>query len=97
MSEYDRPEPLRRGDLDAVGSLFGIRFTDGGSWGIAELYIEDDESYFLKATFDRSWLNDLIHVATTASALNPTVKVKGEATTPPPWAQRKRKRSRGRS
>lgn len=47
-------------DLDVVGSLFGLRFVPGGDPnGLVELYVEDDENWFYKTTFNHFWLNDL--------------------------------------
>lgn len=62
---YD-DEPMRAGDMDIIGQLFGIRFRDGGSTGLVELYVENDEFYHLKCTFDRLWLNDLRHISAEA-------------------------------
>ncbi len=56
---------LRAEDMDVRRKLFGMRLVDGGSPdGIVELYIEDDENFFLKASFNYLWLDDLIDVAT---------------------------------
>jgi hypothetical protein len=52
-------EPLKHEDMDIVGSLFAIRFTDG----CATLYIEDDGLYHPHCTFDKLWLRDLEMVA----------------------------------
>lgn len=51
-------------ELDIVGKLFGIRFNGE----LAELYIEDDGHWHLKATFDKSWLKDLSIVASLGTA-----------------------------
>ena len=55
-------EPLKEGDMDVAGGLFGIRFTEGCSYGCAELYIEDDINFHFVAKFDRVWLGDLLMV-----------------------------------
>lgn len=63
-SQLDRREALRADELDVVGSLFGVRHIPGGlPQGLVELYIEDDENYHHKMTFNRTWLSDLISVA----------------------------------
>lgn len=61
-ARLDRPEPLRSSELDVIGKLFAIRFVNGCSNGCVELYVEDDDWYHHKATFDRAWLNDLLAV-----------------------------------
>ncbi len=59
-------EMLHEEDLDIVGKLFGIKFSDGGAPnGLVHLYIEDDENYFHKVTFNRYWINDLKNVIQT--------------------------------
>lgn len=56
---YDR-EPLQEHELDVVGSCFGLRFIPGGAPdGLIELYVEDDENWLYKTTFNHFWLNDL--------------------------------------
>lgn len=55
-------EPMRREDMDEAGELFGVRFIDGGSNGLIELYIEDDGYWHHKVTFDRAWVSDLRRV-----------------------------------
>ena len=60
---------LKAEDLDVVGRLFGLRFAPGCSNRCVELYIEDDENWFYKCTFDSSWLIDLANVATRGSCL----------------------------
>lgn len=63
--------PLKKSDMHITGVLFGMRFVPGGSNGLVELYVEDDENYFLKVVFDRFWLGDLINVSANADkALN---------------------------
>lgn len=58
-------EPLRAEDLDIVGVQFGIRIIkrEKGQSDRIELYLEDDQNYFLKQTFAAFWLDDLIKVA----------------------------------
>lgn len=60
----ERRAALKRKDMHIVRQLFAIRFVPGGSNGLIELYVEDDESYGLAMTFDRAWLPDLIATAT---------------------------------
>lgn len=55
--------PLRASDMDVVGKLFAMRFHPGGSTGLVTLYVEDDDNYFPKTTFDRGWLPDLVDAA----------------------------------
>lgn len=51
---------MKAGDMDFVGGLFAIRFVDGcGPEKCAEIYVEDDENYFLKARVSALWLADL--------------------------------------
>ena len=58
-----RTQVMKREDMDIVGSCFALRFIKGGSPdGCLELYIEDDESYHLKTSFNHLWLNDLATV-----------------------------------
>lgn len=59
--EGDHPPALRQRDMTIIGGLFALRFLPDGN--MAELYIEDDEFYHLKASFNREWLNDLRIVA----------------------------------
>lgn len=58
--------PIKVGELDVVGRLFGLKFVEGGSNGLVELYIEDDENYHYKCSFDRYWLTDLTNVVNEA-------------------------------
>jgi hypothetical protein len=61
------PEIKRAADMDIIGQLFGVRFVHrDGLRDLVELYIEDDEAYHLKASFDALWLNDLRHISTDA-------------------------------
>lgn len=60
------PEPIRADELDIIGEIFGIRFTDGCSTGCVELYGEDDGFWHLQMTFDRLWLADLGRVVSLA-------------------------------
>lgn len=54
-------EVLRKDDMDIVGELFGIRFIKHlDDISLIELYIEDDENYFLKCKFHPFWLKDLL-------------------------------------
>ena len=59
--------PRKSDDMHVVRSLFAIRFTSGGSNGLAELYVEDDGVYHLQTTFDVAWLPDLIAAAKAAN------------------------------
>jgi hypothetical protein len=56
-------EVLSADDMNVIGDLFALRFVTGCSNGCVELYVEDDDNYFHKATFDRAWLKDLADVA----------------------------------
>lgn len=58
--------PRKIDDMHVVRKLFAIRFTSGGSNGLAELYIEDDGVYHLQTSFDVSWLADLVATAKAA-------------------------------
>lgn len=62
------PEPIRSDELDIVGEVFGIRFTEGCSNGCIELYGEDDGFWHLITNFDRGWLDDLTHCIDSARA-----------------------------
>ena len=62
MSHWDDQPVLSASDMDVIGSLFALRFVPGGSTGLVELYVEDDESYHFKTKFDRLWLADLKNV-----------------------------------
>lgn len=57
-------ETLSEKDLDIVGSCFGLKFVarDASPDGLVELYIEDDENWFYKCTFNHFYLNDLERV-----------------------------------
>ena len=57
---------LRSEDLDVVGDLFGIRFIGPKGNETVELYIEDDESYYLRTKFNVLWLPDLESVVSRA-------------------------------
>lgn len=61
MSYDDRPPVLKLEDMKIVGGLFALRFVPDSD--MVELYLEDDENFFLKASFNKSWLNDLRIVA----------------------------------
>lgn len=65
---WERPVVKRADDLNIHGELWGLRFTEGCSNGCAELYVEDDDFWHLKATFDRIWLADLLKVLESAKA-----------------------------
>jgi hypothetical protein len=52
----DKPV-LKEHELDGTRGVFGFRFTDGGAPnGLFELYLEDDENWHYKCTFNRLWL-----------------------------------------
>lgn len=70
VDELLRPPHVRVEALDFHGLLWGIRLTDGCSNGCVELYLEDDDFWHLKATFDRVWLEDLRNVIEFAEAKN---------------------------
>lgn len=76
MSDYPKwnePRgPLREGNMSVIGQLFAIRFVAENQ---VELYIEDDEFYFMKARFSRDWLDDLADVADIASRRDDSVVV----------------------
>lgn len=56
-------EVLTADDMNVVGECFGLRFVTGGApEGIVELYIEDDENFFLKTSFNHFWFDDLLQV-----------------------------------
>ena len=56
-----RYPPLRAHDMDVVGSCFGLRFVNGGGPnGMVELYVEDDEWFHYKESFNHVWLGDLL-------------------------------------
>jgi len=54
---------LMSDELDGHTELFGYKFSDGGSTGLVTIYIEDDENWFPKMTFDKFWLNDFESIA----------------------------------
>ena len=54
---------LKAKDMDVVRKCFALKFVPGGSNGLVELYVEDDENYHYKLSFDRFWLPDLIATA----------------------------------
>jgi hypothetical protein len=56
-------EPLKADELDGHGDLFGWKFSDGGSNGLVTIYIEDDENWHEKMTFDVFWLADFKRMA----------------------------------
>lgn len=60
---------LRHEDMDVARQAFALRYVSGGSNGLVELYIEDDEAYHLKMSFDRYWLPDLIATVTAGQQL----------------------------
>ena len=50
-------------EMDVIGQCFGLRFVTGGApEGIVELYIEDDENFFFKVSFNHFWFDDLMQV-----------------------------------
>lgn len=52
--------PIKGDELDAKGVCFGLRYTTGGGpEGLVELFIEDDENWHYKCTFNHFWLKDL--------------------------------------
>lgn len=53
----------KREAMSIVGELFAVRFFDEGDQQMVGLYVEDDENYHLKMTFNRAWLADLKAVA----------------------------------
>ncbi len=51
---------MKAQDMDVLGNLFGLRYVSGGGPpGIIELYIEDDENFHFKCSFNHVWLADL--------------------------------------
>lgn len=65
LPKWNEPHgPLRESEMSVIGQLFAIRFVAENQ---VELYVEDDEFYFLKARFSRDWLEDLCDVAYIAS------------------------------
>lgn len=65
---WNPDDSVRAGELHIVGGLFAVRFIDGCSNGCVELFVEDDEWYHRKLTFDRNWLSDLRDVIDAAIA-----------------------------
>lgn len=65
-------EPLTEDELDGHGALFGWKFSEGGSNGLVSIYIEDDENWHRKMTFDVAWLADFRNMA---DALTPNAQV----------------------
>lgn len=63
--------PLTKDQLDIITKIFGIKFTDGGSYGLCNLYVEDDENYHFVTSFDIYWLPDLADIATKAKEMKP--------------------------
>jgi len=55
--------PLGEEELDGHGSLFGWKFSAGGSNGLVSIYIEDDDNWHRKMTFDVFWLKDFKRIA----------------------------------
>ncbi len=53
-------------DLSGHTDLFGWTFSEGGSTGLITIYIEDDENWHPKMTFDRYWLGDLARAVAAA-------------------------------
>lgn len=78
LERLERREPLRHEDMDVTADLFAIRFVEGGSNGLAELYVEDDGWYHFKMAFAVFWLNNLKRVAEKALT-NPTSIEGGES------------------
>jgi len=70
--ETERYLPLKKKHITISGRIFGIRLTerlldpDGRKGMVAELYIEDDENWFLVSQFSPRWLEDLEGVVATA-------------------------------
>lgn len=62
MEEILAAQHCRKEDLDVAGECFGMKFHPGGSNGLVSLFVEDDELWFLKVTFDIYWLKDLQQV-----------------------------------
>lgn len=60
MSDFDTTEIRKIGELDGTRKIFGWKFHDGGSNGLVTLYLEDDENWFPKQTFDIHWAYDLM-------------------------------------
>lgn len=55
---------LVESNLDGtVDDIFGWRFHDGGSNGLVTIYVEDDEQWFPKMTFDVYWLPSFVKMA----------------------------------
>lgn len=65
--KWFEPKVLRQEDMTVVGGLFAVRFVPEGDQ--VELYVEDDGFFHQKASFQRTWLNDLKIVAEAAEDL----------------------------
>jgi hypothetical protein len=55
---------LKSEDLSGHTELFGWRFKEGGSYGLVELLIEDDDSWYPFVEFDVSWIKDFHQMST---------------------------------
>lgn len=59
--------PKKRNEMHVVGKLFAMCFVKREDAGdLVELYVEDDELYHFKTTFDVYWLGDLLNVTNKA-------------------------------
>ncbi len=56
-------------ELHIIGIMFGIRLGSGYSAGIIELFIEDDDIFYLQSAFSKEWLDDLASVISSARHL----------------------------
>lgn len=60
--EENKYFPFTAKEMDITTGNFGLRFVKGGNpEGLIELYIEDDDNYFYKCSFNHYWLYDLIN------------------------------------
>ena len=58
---------LTKEDLDFSSELFGLKVVKRvGAHDLIELYVEDDDNYHYKFSFDSSWLSDLRLITTLA-------------------------------
>jgi hypothetical protein len=62
--KYGPARVLKADDMDYIGMLFGVvlESREGDINPLVHLYVEDDENYHYKMSFDAFWCNDMYNL-----------------------------------
>jgi len=64
MNKDAGTEVLVESDLDGAKELFGWKYSGEGVSRVVSIYIEDDDYWHPKMTFNVAWIHDFMNMAT---------------------------------